>query len=127
MRSMTWVLVLTPALCTTAAFATDRVSVDMPFSFESHGRVFPASQYDVSLTDNRRMLTLSSRTNPADRVSWMTVSAEQSSTDVPLSIQFDQVGRVHELHAIRLGSYMTPVLDEHTVAAKGRTPAQSGQ
>jgi hypothetical protein len=127
MRSITWMLVLTPALCTTAAFATDKASVDIPFSFESHGKVFPASQYDVSMDDDRRMLTLSSRTNPADRVSSMTVSAELSSTDAPLSIQFDQVGRVHELHAIRLGSYMTPALDEHWIAAKGRTPAQSGQ
>jgi hypothetical protein len=127
MRSIVRMLVLTPALCATAAFAIDRASVNMPFSFESHGKVFPASQYDVSLTDDRRMLTLSSRTNPADRVSWMTVSADLSSTDAPLSIKFDRVGRVHELHAIRLGSYMTPVLDKHTVAAKGRTPAQSGQ
>lgn len=126
MRSIIRMLVLTPALCATAAFASDGISVNMPFSFESHGKVFPASQYDVSLNNDRRMLTLSSRTNSADRVSWMTVPAELSSTDAPLSIQFDQVGRVHELHAIRLGSYMTPVLDEHTVAAKVRTRAQSG-
>jgi hypothetical protein len=127
MRSIVWTLFLTPVLCTTAAFATDRVSVDMPFSFKSQGKVFPASQYDVSLTSDRRMLTLTSRTNSADRLSWMTVPAEPRSTDAPLSIQFDRVGRVHELHAIRLGSYMTPVLDEHTVSAKGRTPAQSDQ
>src|ERR1700722_413134 len=126
MRSMTWVLVLTLALCTTAAFATDRVYVDMPFSFESHGKVFPASQYDVSLTDDRRMLTLSSRTNPADRVSWMTFPADKSPLDPELSLQFDREGNLSELRAVRLGSYRTPILDVHPVAGKSQTRAQSG-
>ena len=92
MRSILRMLVLTPALCTTAAFAVDRVSVDMPFTFESHGRVFPASRYDVSLTDDRRMLILTSRTNPADRATWMTLSADRGPLDPELSMQFDQNG-----------------------------------
>jgi hypothetical protein len=127
MRSIMRMLVLTPALCTTAAFAVDRVSVDMPFSFESHGRVFPASQYDVSLTDDRRMLTLTSRTNPADRATWMTLSADKSPMDPDLSMQFDRNGKLPELRAVRLGTYRTPILDVHSVAGKSQIPAQSGQ
>jgi hypothetical protein len=127
MRSILRMLVLTPALCTTAAFAVDRVSVDMPFSFESHGRVFPASRYDVSLTDDRRMLTLSSRTNPADRATWMTFSADKGPMDPDLSLQFDREGNLPELRAVRLGTYQTPILDAHSVAGKSQTPAQSGQ
>jgi hypothetical protein len=127
MRSIMRMLVLTPALCTTAAFAVDRVSVDMPFSFESHGRVFPASQYDVSLTDDRRMLTLTSRTNPADRATWMTLSADKSPMDPDLSMQFDRNGNMPELRAVRLGTYRTPILDVHSVAGKSQIPAQSGQ
>ena len=127
MRSIIGMLVLAPALCTTAAFAVDRVSVDMPFSFESHGRVFPASRYDVSLSDDRRMLTLTSRTNPADRATWMTLSAEKGPMDPELSMQFNRNGKTPELRAVRLGTYKTPILDVHSVAGKSQIPAQSGQ
>jgi hypothetical protein len=127
MRSILRMLVLTPALCTTAAFAVDSVSVEMPFSFESHGRVFPASRYDVSLTNDRRMLTLTSRTNPADRATWMTLSADKGPLDPELSMQFDQNGNMKELRAVRLGTYGTPILDAHPVAGKSQIPARSGQ
>src|SRR3984957_12821844 len=120
MRSILRMLVLTPALCTTAAFAVDRVSVDMPFSFESHGRVFPASRYDVSLTNDRRMLTLTSKTNPADRATWMTLSADRGPMDPDLSLQFDREGNLHELRAVRLGTYQTPILDAHSGARKSQ-------
>jgi hypothetical protein len=127
MRSIMRMLVLAPALCTTAAFALDRVSVNMPFSFENHGRVFPASRYDVSLSDDRRMLTLTSRTNPADTANWMTLSAERGPMDPELSMQFDRTGKTTELRAVRLGAFRTPILDVHSVAAKRQAPAQSGQ
>jgi hypothetical protein len=127
MRSILRMLVLTPVLCTTAAFAVDRVSVDMPFSFESHGRVFPASRYDVSLTDDRRMLILTSRTNPADRATWMTLSADRGPLDPDLSLQFDREGNLPELRAVRLGTYQTPILDAHSITRKSQIPAQSGQ
>jgi hypothetical protein len=114
MRPSKWLFVLTLSLCTTAAFAIDRASVDMPFSFESHGRVFPASQYDVSLDANREMLTLSNRANPADTATFITTPAEQRPNDTTLSIKLDRTGNVLELHAIRLGSHTTPVLDAHS-------------
>jgi hypothetical protein len=120
MRSIAWMLVLAPALCTTAAFATDKVSVDMPFSFESRGKVFPASQYDVSLSGDRRMLTLTSRTNPAATISWMTLAGDKGPMDPDLLIKFDRVGNMRELHTVRLGTYTTPVLDAHSVALKNR-------
>jgi hypothetical protein len=127
MRSILRMLVLTPALCTTAAFAVHRVSVDMPFSFEIHGRVFPASRYDVSLTDDCRMLTLTSRASPADRATWMTFSADKGPMDPDLSLQFDRGGNLPELRAVRLGTYQTPILDAHSVVRKSKIPAQSGQ
>ena len=127
MRSILRMLVLTPALCTTAAFAVDRVSVNMPFSFESHGRVFPASRYDVGLSDDRRMMTLTSRTNPADTATWMTLPTDKEPMDPELSLQFDRNGSTPELRAVRLGTYRTPILDVHRVAGKSQTTAQSGQ
>jgi hypothetical protein len=127
MRSIMRMFVLAPALCTTAAFAVDRVSVNMPFSFESHGRVFPASRYDVSLNDDRRMLTLTSRTNPAARATWMTLFAEKGLMDPELSMEFDHNGKTPELRAVRLGTYRTPILDGHPVTGKRQIAAQSGQ
>jgi hypothetical protein len=127
MRSILRMLVLTPTLCTTAAFAIDRVSVNMPFSFESRGRVFPASKYDVILNDDRRMLTLTSRTNPADTATWMTFSTDKGPMDPELSLQFDRTGTTPELRAIRLGTYKTPILDVHSPAGRSRATAQSGQ
>lgn len=126
MRSILRMLVLSPALCTTAAFAIDRVSVNMPFSFESHGRTFPASRYDVSLNNDRRMLTLTSRSNPADTATWMTVSADKRPMDPQLSLQFDQNGKGPELRAIRLGAYSTPILDAHPTAGKSETTGKAG-
>ena len=127
MRSILRMLVLTPALCTTAALAIDRVSVNMPFRFESHGRIFPASRYDVSLNDDRRMLTLTSRTNPADTVTWMTLSADKGPLDPELSMQFDRNGETPVLRAVRLGTYRTPILNVHPVAGRSQTTPQSGQ
>jgi len=127
MRSITWMFVLTAVLCTPAAFAADMASVNMPFSFESHGKLFPPSQYDVIVKEDRGMLTLSSRTNPGDTISWTTVPAEMGPNDTALSIQFDRVGNMNELHTIRLGKYQTPVLDTHFDPHKSRVPAQSGQ
>jgi hypothetical protein len=127
MRSILRMLVLTPALCSTAAFAIDRVSVNMPFSFESHGRIFPASQYEVSLNDDRRMLTLTSRTNPAVTATWMTLSAEKGLLDPELSMQFDRNGETPVLRAVRLGTFRTPILDVHPAAERRRTTARSGQ
>jgi hypothetical protein len=127
MRPILRMLVLTPALCTTAAFAANRVSVNMPFSFESNGRVFPASRYDVILNDDRRMLTLTSKTNPADTATWMTLSTGKGPMDPELSMQFDRNGETPELRDVRLGTYRTPILDVHSSAGKRQIPAQSGQ
>jgi hypothetical protein len=125
MRSISWMFVLTPVLCTPAAFAVDKASVNMPFSFESHGKVFPASQYDVILQRDRTLLTLTSKTNPADTLSWITVPAEMGPNDTALSFQFDRVGNMHELHAVRFGRYKTPVLDTRVDPLKNPVPPQS--
>lgn len=126
MRSLMCMLVLLPAL-STSAFAIDSVSVDMPFSFESHGKVFPASRYDVSLSKDRAMMIMTSRTNPADRLSWMTEFADRSPTDPDLSLKFDRVGKMHELRVVRLGTYQTLTSGAHSIRLQNHVPAQPGQ
>jgi hypothetical protein len=125
MRSIPWMLVLTPVLCTPAAFALDKTSVNMPFSFETHGKVFPASQYDVILGQDHTILTLTSKTNPADTLSFATVPAGMGPNDTVLSLQFDRVGNMHELHAVRFAGYKTSVLDTRVDTLKNPVPPQS--
>jgi hypothetical protein len=126
MRTIMWLFIL-PALCSQAALAAEKASVNVPFAFSTHGKVSPASQYDVILKDDRTFLTLTSRTNPADTITWITVPVGMGQHDVPLSLQFDQVGNLHELHNVRLGECQTPILDTHLDALKNRGPASSGQ
>ena len=111
MRSTMWMLFLAPALCAPAALAIDRTSVDIPFSFESNGKIFPASQYNVELNENRNMLVLTSKKNPSDSLTWWAIPTQPNPNDATLSIEFGKVGTIHELHVIRLGSYTTPALD----------------
>jgi hypothetical protein len=127
MRSILWMVALTAASCTPAAFAADQASVNLPFSFAAHGKVFPASQYDVTLKDNRSFLTLTSRTNPADTITFTTFPVGMAPHDTVLSIEFDQVGNAHELRTVRLREYQTPVLDAHLAALKKGGPINSGQ
>jgi hypothetical protein len=127
MRSISCMLIVATVLCARVAFAADRAAVDMPFSFETHGKVFPAGQYDVTLKGDRSTLTLASRTNRADTISWTALFSGMGPSDAALSIQFDRVGTMHELHAIRLGEYQTPLLDTHLALLKDLSPAQAGQ
>jgi biopolymer transport protein ExbD len=105
MRPKALMLVLAPFLCTTAAFAVERVSVDLPFSFESHGEHFPANRYDVTLDNNLRLLTIRSTEFPAKSLSLMVTNAEVKADAPRLSIRFDPTGNTHELRSIRLGGY----------------------
>ena len=47
----------------TAAFAFDRVTVNVPFNFETHGKTFPAGIYKVESAANHYALTLSNKTD----------------------------------------------------------------
>jgi hypothetical protein len=105
MRPKALMLVLAPFLCTTAAFAVEKVSVDLPFSFESHGEHFPANRYEVTLDNNTRLLTIRSTEFPAKSLSFMATSAEVKADAPRMSIQFDPAGNTRELRSIRLGGY----------------------
>jgi hypothetical protein len=127
MRSISWLIILSSVLCSRFAFAADMVTVNIPFSFEAHGKIFPASQYNVVLKTDRSFLTLTSKTNPADTVSFTPFSADRGPNDPLLSIRFDQAGSTHELRSVRFGDYQTPVLDSHSAHLRSREAGQSGQ
>jgi hypothetical protein len=105
MRSKALMLVLAPFLCTTAAFAVEKMSVDVPFSFDSDGKHFPANRYDITLNNDLHLMTIRSAEFPAKSMSLMVTSAEFKAGAPQLSIRFEHAGNTHELRSIRLGGY----------------------
>jgi len=96
----------------TAAFALDKVTVNVPFNFESNGKVYQAGQYDVKLDIARNVMTLSSRTDTKRSLMWAVSPAEFGPNAPTLSMKFDdsESGN-HALRSIRLAARTTPVLD----------------
>ena len=96
----------------TAAFAFDRVTVNVPFNFESDGKTFPAGTYRVESAANHYALTLSSKTDPKMSLTWIASAAEFGPNRSTLSLNFS-IGAdgTHALRSIRLGTLITPVLD----------------
>jgi hypothetical protein len=113
MRSTFRALVLaTAAICASAAFAADRAVVNIPFNFESHGKVYPAGTYAASLDMNMSLLRLRSTTDPKVNVSWATSPADYNPSAQVLRLQFDDLeNNTHQLRTIQLGSRITSVLD----------------
>jgi len=114
MRPMTRMFVFAAALASSsAAFALNKVTVNVPFNFESHGKTYQAGSYDVLLNTNDGIMTLCSHNNPKQAVMWAVSPAEFGPNAPLLSIKFDDApDGSHELHSIRLASRTTPVLDE---------------
>ncbi len=96
----------------TSAFAFDRVTVNIPFDFETHGKTFPAGTYRVESTANHYALTLSNKTDTKMSFTWLACHAEFGPDMSMLSLKFD-IGAdgTHALRSIRLGTLITPVLD----------------
>jgi len=96
----------------TAAFAFDRVTVNVPFNFEARGKTFPAGTYKVESAGNQCTLMLSSKTDTKVSFTWIASPAEFRSDMSTLSLKFDiGVDGAHALRSIRLGTLITPVLD----------------
>lgn len=105
MRSRIMMLPLALLLCATGAFANETTAVTIPFSFESHGKLFPASQYVVRLSDDLRHISITDREAPGRRVVLQVNPADVNPQDPTLSIKFDNVSGSHSLQSVRLGSY----------------------
>jgi hypothetical protein len=105
MRFRIMILALATFLGATGAFAADTTAVNIPFSFESRGQQFPASQYEIKLSGDRHHLTISSRQTPAKSMFLVVNWVDINQHDPNLSIRFETAGGLHELSSIRLGTY----------------------
>ena len=96
----------------TAAFAIDRVGVNVPFSFETHGETFPAGTYEVEFDSFLHTLKLFSKTDTKMSYIWIAAPAEVGPDTSMLSLKFDnRADGSHVLRNIRLETWSTPVLE----------------
>ena len=110
-----------------AAFAFDRLTVNVPFKFETHGKTFPAGTYRVESVMNQGALTLSSKADTKLSFTWIASPAEFRPDMSMLSLKFDvRADGAHALRSIRLGTLITQVLDvrerhvpQHSVSIAG--------
>jgi hypothetical protein len=101
------------AASATAAFASETMIVNVPFTFESQGKAFPAGKYQVEFDSLHYSLALHSQTNTRKSFMWIAFPAEYSSKMPRLSLKFDgEADGTHALRSIRLASWETPVLDK---------------
>lgn len=113
MRPTTKLFILASALASTsAAFAFTQATVNVPFSFETHGKTYPAGKYVVRLDTNETLMTLSSQSDTKVSLMWAAFPAEFGPDTAVLSLKFDDFADgTHELNCIRLASRTTSVLD----------------
>jgi hypothetical protein len=98
----------------TAAFASDRVMVDVPFSFKTRGKTFPAGAYEVEFDSAYHTLKLSGKTDTKMSCNWIASPAEFNPNMSMLSLRFDGgADGIHVLRSIRLETWSTPVLSLH--------------
>ena len=114
MRSMIRTLMLASiAASATAAFASDSVIVNVPFSFETHGKAFPAGKYEVEFYSRAYALRLSSKTDTSKSFMWAAVPADYTPKMARLALKFDsEADGTHALRSVRLETWETPVLDK---------------
>jgi hypothetical protein len=113
------------ALCATASFAASAARVNVPFNFTAKGESYPAGTYDVSMNDQRNFVTMASKADPGDQITWIVSPAETAKSAAV--IKFDLLGSGYALKSIQVGDKITPSLDSHSKPGLGATISISGQ
>jgi hypothetical protein len=126
MRSIIRICVLAAVLVSAAAaFAQDRVGVNVPFSFETHGKIFPAGTYEVEFDQKLHALKLSSQTDTKMIYIWQTLPTDFGADESELSLRFDHAADgTRVLRSIRFEKWSTPVLDKRDRYGAQQTPGQ---
>jgi hypothetical protein len=113
------------ALCATASFAASAARVNVPFNFTAKGQSYAAGTYDVSMDEERNFVTMASKADPGNQITWMVSPAETAKS--PAVIKFDVMGSGYALKSIQIGDKITPNLDPLSKPGLGATTSISGQ
>src|ERR1700677_3077590 len=89
------------ALCAAASFAASAARVNVPFNFTAKGQAYPAGTYDVSMNEQRNFVTMASKADPGNQITWIVSPAETAKS--PAVIKFDVMGSGYALRSIQLG------------------------
>src|SRR5271163_3136740 len=113
------------ALCATASFAASSARVNVPFNFTAKGQSYSAGTYDVSMDEERNFVTMASKADPGNQITWIVSPAVTAKS--PAVIKFDVMGSGYALKSIQVGDKITPNLDPHSKPGLGATTSISGQ
>jgi len=103
-------VLLSAALCTTAAFAAEQRTVNVPFSFVAKNHAYAAGSYTVAVDWTKSVVTLSKIGKPSQSLMWIMVPAANGG-DPKVSLTFDVAGPEYVLRTIRYEKFATPNLD----------------
>jgi hypothetical protein len=106
-------VLLSAALCTTAAFAAEQETVKVPFSFVAKNHVYGAGSYTVAVDWAKSVVTLNKIGKPSQPLIWIVVPAANGSHP-KASLTFAVDGSDHVLRTIQYGTFATPNLDTQT-------------
>jgi hypothetical protein len=106
-------VLLSAALCTTAAFAAEQKTVDVPFNFVAKNHAYEAGAYSVAVDWTRSMVTLRKIGKPSESMTWLLVPAANDNHP-RVGLTFDVAGREHVLRTIQYEKFATPNLDKQT-------------
>jgi hypothetical protein len=104
-------VLLSTALCTTAAFAAEQKTVDVPFSFVAKNHAYEAGAYSVAVDWTRSMVTLRKIGKPSQSMTWILMPAANDSHP-RVGLTFDVAGSNHVLRTIQYETLATPNLDK---------------
>ncbi|HTZ57843.1 MAG TPA: hypothetical protein VMB49_07100 [Acidobacteriaceae bacterium] len=110
MRFRNLVLV-SAALCTTAAFGAELKTVDVPFSFAFKNHVYEAGAYTVAVDWTKSTVTLNKIGKPSQPLTWIMVPADNGGRP-KVDLTFDVIGSQHVLRTVEYGTFATPNLDK---------------
>jgi hypothetical protein len=113
------------ALCATASFAASAARVNVPFNFTAKGQSYSAGTYDVSMNEQQNFVTMASKVDPGNQITWIVSPAELAKS--PAVVRFDLQGTGYALKSIQLGNKVTPNLDPHSKLGLSATTSISGQ
>ena len=103
-------VLLSAALCTTAAFAAEQRTVNVPFSFVAKNHTYEAGSYTVAVDWTRSMVTLRKIGTPSESMTWIMMPAANGGR-TRVGLTFDVAGSDHVLRTIQYETFATPNLD----------------
>jgi hypothetical protein len=103
-------VLLSAALCSTAAFAAEQRRVDVPFSFVAKNHAYEAGSYAVAVDWTNSLVTLSKIGKPSQPLMWIMIPAANGGQP-KVSLIFDVDGPNHVLRTIQYLKFATPNLN----------------